>query len=374
MSEAVLQLTTSIFFTPELFHSMPRKASSSASRPAASTSLGLSQLHLRLEGLEKEHKSLLNKIKRKRTELNNFVEQMRSLATEIFHRSASSYQKVQKLDEEIHALFEEIFARRKFGKQTRKNIEKIYQNLQMAGIITPKVESFDADTELDELFETPEEEEEFSREQSERRFYDREEQEPESDSASRNENSRKIRQTFLKLAEIFHPDKVTDSETQMRHTEIMKEINKAYQEGDIARLLEIEQKYQVGELIDTNSEDDLTKRCDRLQQQNEILNNQYETLKRELRQVKNTPEGALVADYRKASKQGIDMMAEVEEEIDSQVQVVVEIRDFVKDFRDQKITIKEFTEGPEALRSMKKQMMEEMLEEMFGDLRDMMGF
>lgn len=347
---------------------MPRKASSPASRPAASTSLGLSQLHVRLEGLEKEHKSLLNKIKRKRTELNNFVEQMRSLATEIFHRSASSYQKIQSLDEEIHALFEEIFTNRKFGKQTKKNIEKIYQTLQMAGIITPKVESFDADTELDELFETPDEEEESYQKQSERQFYDRAQQEPESASASRNENSRKIRQTFLKLAEIFHPDKVTDSETQMRHTEIMKEINKAYQDGDIARLLEIEQKYQVGELIDANSEDDLTKRCDRLQQHNETLKTQYENLKRELRQVKNTPEGAIVSDYRKAAKQGIDMMIEVEEEIESQVQVVVEIRDFVKNFCDKKITIKEFLEGPESLRSMKRKMMEIMLEEMFGDL------
>jgi hypothetical protein len=45
----------------------------------------------------------------------------------------------------------------------------------------------------------------------------------------------------------------------MRHTEIMKEINKAYQEGDLARLLEIERRYQVGETIDSNSEDDLTR-------------------------------------------------------------------------------------------------------------------
>ncbi|MHC5829381.1 MAG: J domain-containing protein, partial [Nostoc sp.] len=113
----------------------------------------------------------------------------------------------------------------------------------------------------------------------------------ESASVARTENSRKIRQTFLRLAEIFHPDKVKDSETQRYHTEIMKEINKAYQEGDLARLLEIERIQEVGEVIDNNSEDDLTRKCRTLEQQNQILLTQYENLKRELRLTKNTPEG-----------------------------------------------------------------------------------
>ncbi|MFM6476490.1 MAG: molecular chaperone DnaJ, partial [Dolichospermum sp.] len=86
-------------------------------------------------------------------------------------------------------------------------------------------------------------------------------------------------QTFLRLAEIFHPDKVKDNETQMTHTEIMKEINKAYQEGDLARLLEIERQYEVGEAIDNNSEDDLSRRCKNIEQHNQILKTQYEKLK-----------------------------------------------------------------------------------------------
>ncbi|MFN6034516.1 MAG: molecular chaperone DnaJ, partial [Dolichospermum sp.] len=173
---------------------------------------------------------------------------------------------------------------------------------------------------------------------------------------------------------IFHPDKVKDNETQMTHTEIMKEINKAYQEGDLARLLEIERKYEVGEIIDNNSENDLSRKCKTIEQQNEILKNQYEKLKQELRLVKNTPEGTMVADYKKATKQGVDCIALMLETMQTQIKMVAEIRDFVQDFKDKKITIKEFLAGPESLRSTQEDMMEELLEKMMEEFGEMMNF
>lgn len=347
---------------------MPRSVSSS-SHSNQTKSLALSSYHIRLETLDKEHQWLLKQIKRKRTELNNFVEQMRSVATEIFHRCSPSFQKLIDIDREIHTLFDEIFSTRKFGKQTKKDVEGIYHSLQLAGIISPKIEQEDEDTELDELFEVNEQENDASQENTDRYQQQREtRQDIESPTVSKNDSSRKIRQTFLRLAEIFHPDKVTDGETQMRHTEIMKEINKAYQEGDFARLLEIERQHQVGENIDINNEDDLTRKIIRLEQENEFLKNQYETLKRELRLVKNTPEGEMVSDCRKAAKQGIDPMEQMLKEVETQIQVISSIRDFVRDFREQKITIKEFLRGPEVLRSLSRDIMEDLLAQMFDEL------
>lgn len=347
----------------------------SASHSNHTKPLALSQLHIRLEGLEKEHESLLKKIKKKRTELNNFVEKMRCLATDIFQKANPSFTKMSELDKEIHGLFAEIFNTRKFGKQTDKKVKAVYLNLQLAGIISPKFDSEDSDQELDEMFGVPHQDNDFFQEKnSHNNQYQQTQQELEYTSASRTEESRKIRQTFLRLAEIFHPDKVKDSETQMSHTEIMKEINKAYQEGDLARLLEIEQKYQVGETIDNNSEDDLSRKCKTLEQQNEILITQYENLKRELRLAKNTPEGAMVSDARKAAKHGIDPIAQMLKSIDMQINVVTEIRDFVKKFKNQKITIQEFLEGPEKLYSLKQEMMEDMLDEMLSELERMVKF
>jgi hypothetical protein len=346
---------------------MPKQASSPSSA-TTKTTLALSALHTRIEVLEKEHQWLLKQIKRKRTELKNFVEQMRSLATEIFNKGTPSFKRLANLDLEIHTLFDEIFATRNFGQKTKKDVEEIYRNLQLAGIISPKVDKDDEESkELDELFENNEQEDDSSTASHERQHHEAQQQ-LESPCTNRSDESRKIRQTFLRLAEIFHPDKVTDSETQMRHTEIMKEINKAYQEGDLARLLEIEQQHQVGENIDSNSEDDLTRKCNRLEQHNEVLKTQYETLKRELRQVKHTPEGAMVSDCRKATKEGIDPISQMLQQVESEIQVISEIRDFVRNFRDQKMTVKEFLQGPTVLRYMKKDMMDDILEQMFGDL------
>ncbi|MEJ6484822.1 molecular chaperone DnaJ [Nostoc punctiforme UO1] len=333
------------------------------------TPLALSQLHIRLEFLETEHKSLLKQIKRKRTELNNFVEQMRTFATEILQQASPHVQKMAELDRDIHALFDEIFTTRKFGKQTIKNIEAVYLELQLTGIISPNANRKQFNTELNELFNNSESESDFSEEAAEDSHqYWQAQQSVESPSVARTEDKRKIRETFLKLAEIFHPDKARDSETQIYHTEIMKSINKAYQEGDLARLLEIERIQQVGEVIDLNNEDDLTRKCRTIEQQNQILLTQYENLKRELRLVKNTPEGTMVSDSRKAAKKGIDSMSLMLKTIESQINVISQIRDFVKDFREQKITIKEFLGGPPTPHSLDEEIMEDILEQMLSEL------
>jgi hypothetical protein len=346
-----------------------RQSASAKSKTSPTTALALSSFHIRLETLEKEHQWLLKQIKRKRTELKNFVEQMRSVATDIFNRGTPSFKKLADLDKEIHTLFDEIFSTRKFGKQTKKDVEAIYRNLQVAGVISPKFENEVDDPELDELFETNEQEnggsdpfQEYSQEHQETQ------QEMGFPSKIKSDISKKIRQTFLRLAEIFHPDRVTDSETQMRHTEIMKEINRAYQEGDLARLLEIEQQHQAGESVESSNEDDLSRKCARMEQDNETLKTQYEHLKQELRMVKNTPEGVMVSDCRKATKAGIDPIGQMLEQVQSEIEVIAEIRDFVKKFRDQKMTVKEFLQGPSILHQKKQEMMEDLIEQMFGDL------
>ncbi|KAF3886522.1 MULTISPECIES: J domain-containing protein [Nostocales] len=353
---------------------MPKKARSTFPT-TTTTTLALSSIHIRLEAIEKEHQWLLKQIKRKQTELNNFVEQMRSLATDIFHRASPSFKKLAELDKEIHSLFNEIFNTRKFGKKTKKDIEEIYRNLQMAGIISPKLSNNEDDEELDELFEVDETDSAYSRSHEEENYqYQETQQEIDFSSGAKTESSRNVRQAFLRLAEIFHPDKVTDGETQMRHTEIMKEINKAYQEGDLARLLEIERKHLAGESVESNSEDDLTRKCTRLEQENEFLKTQYENLKRELRLVKHSSEGAMVSDCRKAHREGIDPIGQMLEQVESEIEVISDIRNFVKDFREQKISVKEFLCGPAALRQRKQEMMEDLLDQMFEDLERIVIF
>ena len=54
-----------------------------------------------------------------------------------------------------------------------------------------------------------------------------------------------VRGVFRKLAEALHPDKVQAEEEKRWRTEVMKEITRAYQDGDLARLLELERTWMV---------------------------------------------------------------------------------------------------------------------------------
>ncbi|WYM01582.1 MAG: J domain-containing protein [Gloeotrichia echinulata CP02] len=354
---------------------MPKKTSS-RSQSTTTTVLALSSGHIRLEVLDKEHQRLLKKINKKKTELNNFVEQMRSLGADIFNRCTPSFHKLVDIDQEIHALFAEIFATRKLGKKSKKDIEGVYRSMQLMGIISPKRDHQDIDTDSEaEVLETNEEENDDSSSQRQNYYRDQEApQDLEIPSRNKTDASRKIREIFLSLAEVFHPDKAKNGETQMRHTEIMKEINKAYQDGDLARLLEIEQQHQLGEIIDKNNEDDLTRKCTRLEQHNELLKNQFNQLKRELSEVKHTPEGTMVSDCRKAVKVGIDPVAQMLNQLESEIEKIAAIRDFVKDFREEKTSIKEFLGGPQILRQMQEDDMEDLLDEMFADFDEIMAF
>jgi hypothetical protein len=340
--------------------SKPRTARSAAVKtPPETTDLALSAFHERLAELERENGRFIEQINKKRKELENFVLQTRSLATKLFQHLDRHYRERWSLDREIHQLFQEILSRDKLGKQSRKKIEERYEVLQMMGSLEPLEvgEDADADAELDEMFEEPDA---GHRREEESKF--------ESEPPRKTEESRKIRRTFLRLAENFHPDKVTDHETRTHHTEIMKEINRAYRENDLARLLEIERKHLEAESLDRQNQSDIERRCQMLEEQNRILKSQYETLKKELRLVKNTPEGAMLSDYRKAKREKIDLVERLSEEIAHENEAIAELRDFVKDFRDGKITLKDFLSELPSRNDLRQEIMEQFMEEMFGEM------
>ncbi|MCY7369209.1 MAG: hypothetical protein LH474_13785 [Chamaesiphon sp.] len=121
----------------------------------------------------------------------------------------------------------------------------------------------------------------------------------------------------------------------------------------------------MGETIDRNSEDDLTRRCARIEQENEFLNSQFANLKQELREVKNTQQGSAVAEFKKLTKAGLDPIGEMMAETEAQVQTIAEIHQFVSDFRDKRITIKDFMKGPSIFQQMQQVSPEEILRELF---------
>jgi hypothetical protein len=330
----------------------------------SSAGLAVSDLRIRLEFLERDNEKLIQQIEKKRTELNNLLDRIREIGVEVAQRTAPIMQQLLDLDTRIHAIFAEIFKGRKLGKQSRKSIEKIYYTLQISGLISPSGHLYQDADEADQS----EAEDDWDKQDDDDFFgcgsRSPFNSEPEPPTIDRDEQ-KKIRQLFLRLADVFHPDKVQQDQDREYYTEVMKEINQAYQAGDLAKLLAIEKQHQMGETIDRDNEDDLTRRCARIEQENEFLNSQFANLKQELRDIKNTEQGSVVAEYKKLTKNGLDPIGEMVAETESQIETIAEIHQFVTDFRDKKITIKDFMKGPAIFQRMQPVSPEEILRELF---------
>lgn len=312
-------------------------------KPVVPAGLAISDLRIRLDFLEKNNEKLLQQIGKKQTELDNLIDRIQELSREVAQRSAPVFQEMWAIDQQIHAVFAEIFNGRKLGKQTKQNIQRIYQNMQLSGLISPNLDDADQSDEDDlEDFET----DDFGEADSE--WFGGRSADDIGDSAAKPDRDelKKIRQLFLRLADVFHPDKAGADADQEYHAEVMKEINQAYQNGDLAKLLAIEKQHQMGEMIDRDNADDLTRRCERVEQENEFLQSQFDSLKQELRLAKNSEEGAIAKEHSRCLKAGIDPIAEAIAEVEEQCELVKDVYEFAVKFRDKKITIKEFLLGP----------------------------
>lgn len=336
---------------------MNRSRQSQSSKKQAD-SLALSAIHEQIAALKKDQQWFLKQIQRKRTELTNLVEQMQEISQEMFQRCRPVVEQMMERDREIHHLFQEILKKRKFGKKSRKQIQEVYETLQEEGIISPEEEVSPFSEHFADAFSQAENSsEEDSHQETNQR----------SEVSDPPANQRKIRDIFLRLASRFHPDKVTDSETQEQYTVIMQEVNQAYQQGDFAKLLEIERKQHDTAAISEHEEAETSAEKERSQltRENELLAQQYEEIKQELRYLRRTPEGSTVTDYRRATREGIDPITGVVEEAEEQLKAITEIRDFVRDFRDKKMTIQDFLGGPDLVKSITVEELEAILGEMF---------
>ncbi len=320
--------------------------------------LSFSSVHARINFLHEKHKKLLTQIRRKKTELSNLTQQIQTLSQEMSHKSRPFDEKIHTLDREIHSLFEKILSKKRLGKRQRQEIIDIYRTLQLTGRISLRPDYFSKSSNFQNDLE---DNSEYSKDFFEEDYDDKNGyQFHEQADICQPRPSRDLRKIFLKLADKFHPDKATEEETRILYTEIMKEINIAYKSGDLAKLLEIEREKNQEKV--NFQQNDSEKECERLGREIELLSQQYEQVKAELRGVKNTPQGNMVKQYRKAKKNGEDLMEDLLQQAEFEVMSLKNLRDFVKDFKNKKITLQEFVQGPNAINIHN---MEDIVNEMF---------
>lgn len=145
---------------------------------------------------------------------------------------------------------------------------------------------------------------------------------------------RSLRDVFRSLARAVHPDQARHEPERARRTEVMKEVTRAYEQGDLARLVELEQTWRSEQAIGDDADPEA--RCRELERTNRELLDQVRQLTRELRDAKRNEQ----------SFSGGLSLEQVLEQATRELDQVSAVVDFVRQFRDGKIGLAEFARGP----------------------------
>jgi hypothetical protein len=248
--------------------------------------------------LRKQHSELVAKVRHKRRAIERLRDEGRQVVADLAERSTSLRAERRGYDQELHEAFEVIEGDPRMARADRQTVRALYQWLQRWGAISKR--------------ETP------SSQPSSR------------DSAP--EPSREVkalRPTFLRLASAYHPDKA-DSSAREQHTEIMKDINRAYSGGDASRLLELERTLDEGEAFAAAADEP------QLESVVGALRTQLRDLSREMGDLRKHYEGAIALEFRELAKAGhADPIAAMVDEL-------------VAAFRDDEIALDDLLAGPDS--------------------------
>jgi hypothetical protein len=306
------------------------------SAPAAG--LRLHAVGERLGALLKQRERLLAEVKRKQAELEAVNARAEAAAQDVVVQMAPIIGRFEALRAEIGAIFDELLAPGRLAARTRKKVAGLLRSLIAQGVVPPFApdpadtaaaagSEFDDDAMFEAAdFDAPP----FSEGRS---------QEARVASAPKHGQTPgrdSLRSLFKRLALAIHPDRAQHDSDRERRTEAMKEATRAYEDGDLARLVELEKAWQNGAQAPASAGED-ARRCAELEQTLRELNRQSRALTAELRDLK-----------RQVREDMLDVPVEhVVAGAEGELKDLERIRDFARDFRDGKITLATFLEGPE---------------------------
>lgn len=160
-----------------------------------------------------------------------------------------------------------------------------------------------------------------------------------------------MRTLFRDLATALHPDKVQDEDEKARRTEAMKEISGAYEDGDLARMLDLKRIWLAGGVAPASG-DEIDRQRANLERTNTALRVQLKDLTQNLKELRRSPLGQMLKDILSAAHgRGEDPIAALVAGANVDLSRAREVRDFVLSFRDGRITIDEFVRGPQSMRA-----------------------
>jgi hypothetical protein len=290
----------------------------------------------RLSALLREHDRLLRTVARTRKEIQRTEEDARQTATAVASRVGPVIEEFQRIDAEIHGFFDELLARGKLGKRARTQVSRIYEELQHEGVLSPKGAHQEPLTDWD------------SDEDPAPPSAGPGDVEPAGGPMLSQAVAGTLRGVFLRLARALHPDRVQDDREKAARTESMKEITRAYEEGDLARLVELERNLEEERgYAGVSGDDQVDRRCEALERTNQGLQEQLMALRRELRALRRSGVGQMADELKRMGRgKERDPIAGLAAEAEADIARFRRLRDFVRAFRDGEIPLREFVQGP----------------------------
>lgn len=262
----------------------------------ADAALAPKQPSQRLAALLREHRQLLAKIRQKQNERARLAARIAAAVSAAQHQGMPLLDEIVDLDRQLHAQFAELFAQQK-PRKTQKIVRSVYGALQATGVLSSSSESDAAGEPETPLDSIPAEEPDEGSQQGD---------EGASPSAAEGEKraGSALRELFHRLARAIHPDKVQDEPDKLARTEVMKEVTRAYERGDLARLIELEAIFCTGSgrgaaanlLGEEPADHDA-----QLEAKNRALRVQLEAAKAALRSLRRSAEAEFLIDLKRAA-------------------------------------------------------------------------
>jgi len=301
----------------------------------------------RLLNLMRERDRLAKQVMAKRKIFAETEAKVREIASMIAGRTMPIAKKIEVIDQEIHAIFHALLAKGRLSRGARQAVESVYQGMQEAEVISPDP-SLTEDPWLDEMFGEAESNEHASA----GRHPIPEEDLASAERPSAGQGGQTLRTVFRKLAMAIHPDKAHGKADHARRAEAMKEVTQAYQNGDLARLLELEAAWLVdGDLPEANDHAEIDRRCEQVALEIQQLSVQLKVIALDLRELRSSPPAKITKGLWRASPRKVEAeIAYLEADGEREVRKITLVRDYAKAFLAGRISLPDFVLGPPELR------------------------
>lgn len=294
----------------------------------------------------REHELLLAKIKRKKKNLAKEKARLDELQLDLFQarsRLEPLMEQWRTAKQEVHQLFASLLTSQRLKRNDRRLVQQLYEDLQESGLIDAAAGPAPDDAQDDDVFAGPQDDDQapWGAELPPPRT-------PDSVAAAKRptNGAGALRDIFRRLAVAIHPDRGQSNEDCDARTEAMKEVTRAYEEGDLARLLELEKALLAAGGMLVAGQDESERRCASLERTNGELRHQLEELGREYWAFRQSEPLSATRQLGLGGRGGggiaSAMMAGLQDDLDH----LRQLRDAGRAFMEGKITLDEFLAGP----------------------------